>query len=335
MSLLDLTLHPELLYLFVLGPGTGETVLLRVPANDWIVIDSFTNAGRPAAERIINEFGGNVAAVVLTHPHQDHCHGFIELIDASPRAVIGCVHPSEGTNGGGIPNDPIALLKERAKPTYTRVWEEWQRNTNRKWQTFRHQLIQVGDGTLTSLHPTRPLSQSDWLGASCNDLSSAMRFVWNNVILLLGADVTNASWPDIALSFNDLSNHCAMKVPHHASREAIHESYGHGDSDRKWIITPFASRRLPRSADDHGLARVLQYVDTAHLTSLPYSHDHEHLSPCKTSRTDIETDTVPKRLGPVTDDPGLRSQRYIVLAYDKSGELQRQWNGCGTLEVSE
>ena len=113
------SLDPTLLYFFVLGPGTGESVLLRVPPDKWIVIDSFANAERPAAERIIQSLGGAVSALVLTHPHQDHCMGFIELIDENPAAIVGCVHPREDLQGTGIPVDPIDLLIKsgRRQPT--------------------------------------------------------------------------------------------------------------------------------------------------------------------------------------------------------------------------
>ena len=45
-------LGPDLLYMFVLGPCKGETVLLRVPPDHWMIIDSFKirQGDRPAAQ---------------------------------------------------------------------------------------------------------------------------------------------------------------------------------------------------------------------------------------------------------------------------------------------
>lgn len=328
-------LDPELLHLFVLGPGTGETVLLRVPPDQWVVIDSYLNSGRPAAEAVIDQYGGNVAAIVLTHPHEDHCRGVIELIDESDTAAIGCVHPLVGTEGVGVSVDPMKLLDERRKPTYDRIWSEWEAAPERKWQTFRHSSKRIGEGVLTSLHPVLPLRASDWQGAARNDMSSGMRFTWHDVRLLLGADVTNASWPGIAAEYGDLANHHALKVPHHASRDAIHDSYGKGDPSRQWIVTPFARQRLPRSNDGDGLAKTLSYVNTIHLTSLPYSHNCENQAPCVTMRSAIEADRCPTRTGSVTDDPNLREERVVILAFDRTGSLKRRWNGAGTLEVTE
>ena len=97
---------PDLLYLFVVGPGTGETVLLRIPPERWIIIDSLRcgRPARPAAESIVSRYGGKVAILALTHPHQDHYPGFIDLIDRYDDAFfIGCVHPSDSGMPGALP----------------------------------------------------------------------------------------------------------------------------------------------------------------------------------------------------------------------------------------
>ncbi len=81
---MPLPLHDEIsseqLYLFVVGPGMGETVLLRVPPDRWVIIDSFKCGmpNRPAAESIVSLYGGKVEIIALTHPHQDHYPGFVD-----------------------------------------------------------------------------------------------------------------------------------------------------------------------------------------------------------------------------------------------------------------
>ena len=47
-------LLPDLLYLFVLGPCKGETVLLRVPPGHWMVIDSFQVGRAPSPGRRVD-----------------------------------------------------------------------------------------------------------------------------------------------------------------------------------------------------------------------------------------------------------------------------------------
>ena len=205
----------------------------------------------------------------------------------------------------------------------------------RKWKKFRHATLNVGDGTLTSLHPVTPLKATDWIGAARNAMSSVMRFRWHDVSLLLGADASMASWTDISSTFDDLGNHQAMKVSHHGSLESLHASHGTGDRQRIWVITPFASKRLPRVNDGEGLEEILTFVDRATLTSLPYGHNCEHQSPCVTTRSDIRDNVMPRKLGAVSTDPDVRAERYVAFAFNKTGQLVEQRHGAGTLFVSE
>lgn len=328
-------LDPELLYLFVIGPGTGETILLRVPPSEWIVVDSFKNAKRPAAEKVILDYGGDVAAVILTHPHRDHYGGFSSLIDDYPDAVVGCLHPREEVSRPRDGNDPIHVVKGQSQATYTRIWDVWQSNPSRKWRTLRNRSLRVGDGVLLALHPPAPNREEDWDRVVLNDLSSAMKFVWHQVTLLLGADASNAAWDSIANEYDGIADHQAMKVPHHGSAGSIHHSFGTGDANRIWIVTPFAGKRLPRSDADEGLAKSLRYVSTVSLTSLPYSHDREDESPCQASRSNINTDTRPTKTGLVTVDPRLRAERCVAVAFDAEGNVRGRWYGAGTLEIVE
>ena len=161
MALPDL-LQPDLLYMLVIGPGTGETTLLRVPPDQWLIIDSFKCAKRPAAEWIVRKYGGQVAAIVLTHPHHDHFLGILELIDLYPSAKLGCVHPKDSGPAGPVTPSPVTALKQGAKVTYDRVWDEWQRNDFRRWATFRGRSHNVSDATVTSLHPASPVDPASW-----------------------------------------------------------------------------------------------------------------------------------------------------------------------------
>ncbi len=298
MALPD-ALHGDLLYFFTFGPGTGETVLLRVPPDQWLVIDSFKCAKRPAAEHIIRTYGGQVVAVVLTHPHADHHAGVLEMIDAYPRAVIGCVHPRDSTAAAASTPDPMAAINERARPTYDRIWSEWNRDGSRRWAAFRQTSWNVGEATVTSLHPADPVDPRAWNPNHLNELASAMLVEWHGLRLLLGADVPNTQWPGIVSAFPSpgLNNHAAMKVPHHGSRQAIHGGFGEDPGTRLWVVTPFRGKGLPRAVDfatgaprePEGLARILSYVQEVSLTSLPFSHDCEHLEcmACKKGTSDF------------------------------------------------
>ena len=110
-------LRPDLLYLFVLGPCKGETVLLRVPPDHWMIIDSFQvgRPRRPAAEPIITRYGGRVEVLALTHPHADHFEGFIDLIDRYDEAMLGCVYPRDSRGTRDLSADPVTCAQGRGQ----------------------------------------------------------------------------------------------------------------------------------------------------------------------------------------------------------------------------
>lgn len=336
------SIRPELVYLFVLGPGIGETVLLRIPPDKWIVIDSFLfgRPRKPAAQAVMTTYGGNAATVVLTHPHQDHYPGILELIEQYPTAVIGCVHPKDGTEVDGNTVDATVALKAGAQATYTRIWDEWELDGHRRWDTFRNTTRSVADATVTSLHPVRPIKLPDW-SEDPNEISSAMIVEWHGLKLLLGADVPNSQWPQIGEAFPDVAEHAGMKVSHHGSRGAINEVFGSGDHKRFWIITPYRRHGLPRAIDStkgepEGLLKGLSFVNRLHLTALPYRHDAEDQDPCETTRPQLRDNEFPSRIAvsrPVTDTAEALD-RHVIVGFDQDGAIVDEHYGPGSVRVT-
>lgn len=327
-------INPDLLYVIVFGPGRGETVLIHVPRGRWIVIDSFRAGAFPASSRAIAKYGGEVDLLIATHPHFDHCGGFVDLIDRFPDARIGCVHPAEEDVLPNVPNDPLAMAGIEARKTYDRIWDEWEKNNAKKWLTIRDSSWSFDNGFIRTLHPPAPTSRSDWSKARVNELSSAMWLEWHQTRVLLGADVTKSSWPDIASSYPFINRHDAMKIPHHGSNEAIDDSFGDGRDDRFWLLTPYA-RKVPDFASGKGMDVALAMcVDEIHATALPFRHSAETQVSLRTTRGDIHRGTLPSKLK--KPFPPLDAmQRGIAVAFDEVGQIVETRYGQGTVRIQK
>lgn len=76
----------------VFGPGVGESVLVHLGENDWIVIDSCRYPGdsRAAALCYLERLGVNpadaVKRILATHWHDDHIQGLSEIVRECPSA---------------------------------------------------------------------------------------------------------------------------------------------------------------------------------------------------------------------------------------------------------
>src|ERR1700689_5421074 len=78
------------------GPGYGESCVIHLGSNDWIVVDSCID--RSVGENAVLAYFGrmglspesSVRLLVATHAHDDHIGGLSGLVSACPDAPLVC-----------------------------------------------------------------------------------------------------------------------------------------------------------------------------------------------------------------------------------------------------
>ncbi len=342
-------LEDDRLYMFVFGPGFGESIAIRIPPNDWVVVDSCLVGGSAAAKHPIAQYGGQLSCLVLTHPHRDHYPGFDSLLELGQWDVLGA---SDTTLD--IDYQKTANPKKRLNATLEQVMstylQQWTIRPQCTWRTWRGATKKIGVATLTSVHPDEKWAQAN-AGANPNNLSSAILLEWEGVRLLLGADVENPFWQEITEKFDArlISQHTAAKVPHHGSHAtshsqgAIHKGWSAGDDNRNWVVTPYnKGRGLPSKEDGEGADQLLDSVSVLALTGLPIRHSAQQDSPCETTRQAWRDGTKPKpitidlpgdRVGTLTQTHDSSLKCYVVFSFTADGTQYPPHYGPGSIQI--
>jgi len=341
-------LAADRLYLFVIGPGFGESIVIRVPPDHWLVVDSCKPGERAAALEVVGRYGGQFSCAVLTHRHQDHYPGFAEILAHAEWNVIGCADLRLTFDDSQAAN-PEHRRRNELEDIMAAIQTRWTTRAESTWRSWRGSQRRVGEGMLTSLHPTEDFMRSN-PHAPPNELSSALLLEWRDVRLLLGADVENPHWAAIARDFETLGAHAGMKVPHHGSHEsagsrgALHASFLDGDRERFWVVTPYnRGKQLPGKEDGQGAHQLLQHVEPLHLTGLPVKHDCQADEPCRTTRTEWKRGVRPRPFrvefaGGITGTALVENEGfncYVAAAFRDDGQCEQLWHGPGSIQMTE
>lgn len=301
------------LNLFVAGPGPGEGLALALPQPKagWIFVDG-CKAGRDEfpLPRIWERYrldGERVEGVVLTHPHQDHYEGMLELISATSPRWIACVATHHADDGVlkdadlALRDDPLLaahpaleLAMRRVKDLLGRIQHEW--NSGRCARV----VLRAGstlpldreDCTIEVVAPDADGARAffaapelpERIRTRANELSAVLHVRYGGTRLVLGADLPEhdhdvgprTGWTKVLSSYPGLPGSMVLKVPHHGSDGAMHAGIvgpGIAPEGAVWALTPFRGGEkrdpLPKLRDGKGVPALLRGVPGVYLTSLP------------------------------------------------------------------
>ena len=336
------------LIVIVMGPGNGESVLIRWPPDHWLVVDSFDRSSRdgkvhPAAEAL-DHFNERADLVALTHPHEDHTKGFAALIDRrKPDGRVGwwpeeIAGPRWATDHAGQ-----ALRKGANEHAIAAIVRTWGDEPASRWELLGDSPpVEVGDATIDVLAPSSAAIDASRTAArpDYNEMSSAMLVTWHDCRVLLGADLVNRhGWDDLHTQHGDehFAQTQVLKIAHHGSKEAQHSiALGRPPArDRTLMGSPYnRGGKVPdygAGEDVSGLLAVAHNVLlSAHHGVRPDGAGTHSVSRSQLAPADLVVGPIAISLDPAPPD---LHECWVASRWSPDGSLIGTARGDGSVSV--
>ena len=281
----------------IFGPGVGECVVLHLGRGKWMIIDSCLdqNTKQPVALDYLGalnvDVANDVAAIVVTHWHDDHTRGASAVLRACAKASFFCSSAVgrreffqlvaaaqqlelRAEKGSGIDEMArvFAVLEERLKrsegrfpsPEYAAAQtiifraEANEKNPGCVVEALSPSSTSVTRGML-SFAPRLMSAKKAIPNPGPNELSVALHVEFGEFAALLGADLELGSsdgvgWRAVVRnSRRPTRKATVIKVPHHGSAGADDPEAWSAlvGQDAHAAVTSYTSSQLPRESDLH------------------------------------------------------------------------------------
>jgi hypothetical protein len=370
------------LHVFIAGPGQGEAVAIALPGKGWIFVDSCraaqaSNGTDLPLVSIVRRFrraDEPIEALILTHPHRDHSEGFAEFVDDVKPARLGIVGPLAPDPNlldqadEWIASQPRTTGIDRAKLGAVKgalaAVREWTRAHPGALLVLRDAVLiptPNSPAKVTAIAPDGPVLQALWAKltvdekfSKCANQSSLVLLVkFGATEVVLGGDlphthggtVVTTGWSKVSQSYPTLSEHHAMKVPHHGSLEALHVGWmGTEPRDRCWCVSPYNSSSLPGLAEGEGIDQMLAVEKSIRLTAVPAARSVQTAHPTERialGQLGFRRDRMRTGLSFIDNTgidikPGTAvgpNDCVWVLQFNDASQLTESWRGSAALVV--
>ncbi len=259
----------------VLGKGVGESVVIGLAADEWVVVDSFLSGApgergnSPAPLSYLRSRGVDVArhvkAVVLTHVHSDHALGIHTVVAACRKATFYMPAAVSDATWGTVlqklkPDAKAAVAVRHIRTAHRHAVQDErfrELGATQVVDTRHMELLAVGPTTRSRLDAREALDARDPRSASVlrrvNCTSIVLWLQAGRAIALLGADMDchdRVGWNALLEEHSDkawVAGATLVKAPHHGSVNAHQREVYDCWTDRPVVVvTPFTSSDLPR-----------------------------------------------------------------------------------------
>ena len=235
------------LELHLLDVGQGDAIALRSPRGRWVIIDagrqwSAGDAGRATIIPYLRRRGGEVAMLVLTHPHADHIGG--------AASVLRALRPRELRD---------AAFVERSA-TYRAVLQE-AAQLGTRWQRVRPgEIVELDGVAVEFLAP-----DSTWTTQlrDPNEASTVVRVRYGSVRMLLMGDAERGEESWLLEHRRSALQADVLKVGHHGSRTSSTQAFVDAVAPRVALVSVGAANLY-----GHPNADVMQRLSALGATVL-------------------------------------------------------------------
>jgi len=227
------TLPSGLYHVYFLDVGQGDAIFIRTPNGGKILVDGGPDPALLSASlgRLLPFWDRDIDLMVLTHPHDDHVLGQVEVLQRyRVQQVLEAGIPGGGPALGNREEYSTGpALGNRDEYSPGPAYAEWRRLVQEKGIPHRlalaGQQIDLGyGGHLEVLHPTQsPLTGTN---ADVNNNSVVLRLVIGQVRFLLPGDLEIAGQEALLRRGGSVAA-TVLKVPHHGAAAALSQEFLH------------------------------------------------------------------------------------------------------------
>lgn len=259
-------------------------------------------------------------------------------------------------------NDPLVETElGRARVVLNRIRSEWEEHPDKQLR-LRHGVfipLKAQGVTAQVMWPepsvVQRFFQSDAalrqrIAQEANRLSAVLDLRFGQTRLLLTGDLVHADanksvlsqegWARVHTLFPGLNTHHGLKVPHHASREALSDELLRRTDEhpRTWVVTPFNSHDLPSSEPGEGAERLLHDEPEFLLTALPVGWKQQVAGQVRLTLAEFQRDVRAIKKGPSFLANATRAGRPLAvdpseccwgMSFDEAGRLVARFRGQG------
>ncbi len=249
----------NLLYVFVSGPGQGESIAVALPGRGWLVVDGcYVHVdGRDEYPALVayerwKATADPVEALVWTHPHSDHYEGILQFIERYAPRRVGVVLAEQPAMGSirlvaeAFARHPLLPVDVRledtfntVKTTFESVVGRWEDDPSSVWLLRQGApTVTVGATKIDVLFPTDAAIRGFFDGSSAdtlrrklrsraNELSAVIRLTFGATTILLGGDLpvtVNQGRTRLGHGWHDVANAWPAAGEHTAGKVPHHGS---------------------------------------------------------------------------------------------------------------